>query len=63
MAFANYYTLMISDGLRIVLIYFQDVLQNEDLDLDNMFISSLVADLIKVHYLWIFEALLLFIGC
>lgn len=26
----------------------QDVLRNQDLDLDNMFIASLVADLIKV---------------
>jgi len=26
----------------------QDVIRNQDLDLDNMFVASLVADLIKV---------------
>lgn len=29
--------------------YFQDILENEDVKLDSMFVSSLVVDLIKVN--------------
>ena len=30
--------------------FFQDILENEDLKLDNMFIASLVKDIIQVNY-------------
>lgn len=30
------------------LFFFQDIIENEDIKLDNMFITSLVHDLIKV---------------
>lgn len=36
-----------------VLLFFQDIIENEDIKLDNMFITSLVHDLIKVS---VFEA-------
>jgi len=33
------------------LFYFQDIIENEDIKLDDMFIASLVHDLIKVSVL------------
>lgn len=30
------------------IVWFQDILENEDVKLDNMFIASLVADIIRV---------------
>ena len=37
--------------LFLSFMFTQDVLKNEDLDLDTMFVASLVADLIKVSIL------------
>lgn len=34
-------------------IFFKDILKNEDLHLDDMFIASLVADLVKVRIVFL----------
>lgn len=31
--------------------YFQDILENEDIKLDNMFMASLVGDIVRVSYI------------
>lgn len=34
----------------MTIIFFQDILENEDIKLDNMFMASLVGDIIRVHF-------------
>lgn len=43
---------------NIFVFLFKDILENEDVKLDNMFIASLVADIIRVYYIYLRDSVI-----